>query len=199
MLDNARSRAVAAHILDPIAKALLALRLTASSVTVLGALGSILVSVLCVAQGRFLLAAVLILPLAGADAIDGTMARIAGTQGPWGAFLDSTTDRITDGAIFASIAWWLLNDGDVPAAIAALVGLIAGFVTSYIRAKAESLGVECKVGIAERPERVGGVMLGVFLAGIGFDMMLPVLVYVIAVLSCVTVLQRMLVVHRTLG
>mgnify|MGYP006286503877 CR=1 FL=1 len=199
MLDNARSRALAAHILDPISKALLALRLTASSVTVLGALGSILVSVLCVAQGRFLLAAVLMLPLAGADAIDGTMARIAGTQGPWGAFLDSTTDRITDGAIFASIAWWLMRDGDTASAIAALVGLIAGFVTSYIRAKAESLGVECKVGIAERPERVGGAMLGVFLAGIGFDIMLPVLVYVIAVLSCVTVMQRMLVVRRALG
>lgn len=199
MLDNARTRAIAAHILDPIAKVLLALRMSASSITVLGALGSIAVSVVLVAQGDFLLAAVLMLPLAGADAIDGTMARIAGTQGPWGAFLDSTTDRITDGAIFASIAWWFLRAGDTSAAIAALVALIAGFVTSYSRAKAESLDVECKVGIAERPERVGGVMLGIFLAGLGFDVMLPVLVYVIAVLSCITVLQRVLVVRRALG
>ena len=199
MLDNAKSRSVAAHILNPIARALLALRLSASAVTVIGAAGSIVVAVTCIAQGKFLLSAILMLPLAGADAIDGTMARIANTQGPWGSFLDSSTDRFTDGAIFASIAWWFLAEGESAVAVAALVGLIAGFATSYIRAKAESLGVECKVGIAERPERVGGVMLGVFLAGVGFDIMLPVLVYVIAALSLITVWQRMAVVHRALG
>jgi CDP-diacylglycerol--glycerol-3-phosphate 3-phosphatidyltransferase len=198
MLDNAKSRSIAAHVLDPVAKALLAMRLSASAVTVLGAIGSIAVAVTCIAHGRFLLAAILMLPLAGADAIDGTMARIARTQGPWGSFLDSTTDRFTDGAIFAAISWWCMSQGDTGTAIAALVGLIAGFATSYIRAKAESLGVECKVGIAERPERVGGVMLGVFLAGIGLDVMLPVLVYVVGVLSCITVGQRMAVVRRAL-
>lgn len=199
MLDNAKSRSVAAHVLDPIARVLLAMRLSASAVTILGAIGSIVVAVTCVAHGRFLLAAVLMFPLAGADAIDGTMARIANTQGPWGSFLDSATDRFTDGAIFAAIAWWFMTQDQQPIAIAALVGMIAGFATSYIRAKAESLGVECKVGIAERPERVGGVMLGVFLAGIGFDVMLPVAVYVIAALSCITVAQRFAVVHRALA
>lgn len=199
MLDNAKSRSVAAHVLDPIARVLLAMRLSASAVTILGAIGSIVVAVTCVAHGRFLLAAVLMFPLAGADAIDGTMARIANTQGPWGSFLDSATDRFTDGAIFAAIAWWFMTQDQQPIAIAALVGMIAGFATSYIRAKAESLGVECKVGIAERPERVGGVMLGVFLAGIGFDVMLPVAVYVIAALSCITVAQRFAVVYRALA
>lgn len=198
MLDNARTRSIAAYVLDPIAKGLLALRLTASAVTVLGAVGSIAVSVFLVARGEFLLAAVLMLPLAGADAIDGTMARISNSQGPWGAFLDSTTDRITDGVIFASLAWWFGSQNDAGIAVAAIVGLIAGFVTSYIRAKAESLGVECKVGIAERPERVGGVTLGIFLAGIGFEVMLPVLVVVVAVLACVTVGQRIVVVRRAL-
>lgn len=198
MLDNARTRSIAAYVLDPIAKALLALRLTASSVTVLGAIGSIAVSVFLVARGEFLLASVLMLPLAGADAIDGTMARISNSQGPWGSFLDSTTDRITDGVIFASLAWWFGAQADAVIAVAAIVGLIAGFVTSYIRAKAESLGVECKVGIAERPERVGGVMLGIFLAGIGFELMLPILIVVVAVLACVTVVQRVVVVRRAL-
>lgn len=198
MLDNARTRSIAAYVLDPIAKALLALRLTASAVTVLGAIGSIAVSVFLVARGEFLLASVLMLPLAGADAIDGTMARISNSQGPWGSFLDSTTDRITDGVIFASLAWWFGAQADAVIAVAAIVGLIAGFVTSYIRAKAESLGVECKVGIAERPERVGGVMLGIFLAGIGFELMLPILIVVVAVLACVTVVQRVVVVRRAL-
>lgn len=198
MLDNARSRAIAAHVLDPIARGLLAMRFSASAVTLLGAAGSVAVAITCIAHGRFLLAAALMLPLAGADAIDGTMARIAKTQGPWGSFLDSTTDRFTDGAIFGAITWWFMQQGDSGSAVAAFVGMIAGFATSYIRAKAESLGVECKVGIAERPERVGGVMLGVLLAGLGFEVMLPVLVYVVAGLSCVTVVQRMRVVHRAL-
>lgn len=198
MLDNARSRAIAAHVLDPVARGLLSLRLSASAVTIIGAVGSMLVAVTCIAQGRFLLATVLMLPLAGADAIDGTMARISGTQGAWGAFLDSTTDRFTDGAIFAAVAWWFITEGESATAIAALVGLIAGFATSYIRAKAESLSVECKVGIAERPERVGGIMLGVLLSGLGLHAMLPILVYVIAVLSCITVVQRVRVVHRAL-
>lgn len=199
MLDNAKSRSIAAHLLDPIAKGLLALRLSASAVTVLGALGSVVVAITCVAQGRFLLSAVLMLPLLGADAVDGTMARLSNSEGPWGSFLDSSTDRITDGALFAALAWWFVRNGQELIAVAALVALVAGFVTSYVRAKAESLAVECKVGIAERPERVGGVMVGVFFAGIGFDVMLPVLVIVIAVLSCVTVVQRFVVVHRALG
>ena len=198
MLDNRRTRSIAAHVLDPVAKGLLGLRLSASAVTLLGAAGSVLVAVFLIARGDFLWAAILMLPLAGADAIDGTMARIAGTQGPWGSFLDSTTDRVTDGAIFASLAWWFIEQGDSGAALAATIGLIAGFVTSYVRAKAESLQVECHVGIAERPERVGGAMLGVFLAGIGIDVALPVLLYVIAALSCITVVQRVVVVHRAL-
>lgn len=198
MLDNARTRSLAAYILDPVAKALLAMRLSASAVTVLGAIGSIVVSICFIAQGRFLVAAVLMLPLAGADAIDGTMARISNSVGPWGAFLDSTTDRITDGAIFASVAWWFIAQGEPFAGAAALVALIAGFVTSYVRAKAESLGVECKVGIAERPERVGGVMLGLFLAGLGFEGMLTFLTILIALLACITVVQRVVVVRRAL-
>lgn len=198
MLDNEKSRSIAAHVLDPVAKALLALRLSASSVTVLGAVGSVVVAVTCIAQGKFLLSAILMLPLLGADAIDGTMARIANTQGPWGSFLDSSTDRITDGVLFAALAWWFVQNGNSVIAVAAIVALIAGFVTSYVRAKAESLNVECKVGVAERPERVGGVMLGVFLAGVGFESMLPVLIVVIAALSCITVVQRFAVVHRAL-
>lgn len=198
MLDNPRSRAIASHVLDPIARVLLALRLTASSITLLGGVGAIAVAVLLIARGQFLLASVLMLPLAGADAIDGTMARLAGTQSRWGSFLDSTTDRLTDGAIFAALAWWFLKSGDDMSALAAFVTLIAGFATSYIRAKAEALNVECKVGIAERPERVGGAALGMFLSGIGFATMLPILVWLVAALSCITVGQRIAVVRSSL-
>ena len=199
MLDNAKSREVASVILDPIAKGLLALRLTPSMITVFGAVASITVAISCIANGKFLLAAVLTFLFAGADAVDGTMARISGKQSAWGSFLDSSTDRITDGSIFAALAWWFVIDGQRATAIAALVALVGGFVTSYVRAKAESLNVECKVGIAERPERVGAVLAGMFLTGVGISAALPAFVYLIATLSCVTVVQRFVVVHRALA
>ena len=197
MLDNSRSRALAAHLVDPVAKGMLRLGLSASAVTVLGSMGSVLVSAVFVAQGQFVLAAILMLPLAGADLLDGTMARISGTSGPWGAFLDSTTDRITDGAIFAAFVWWA-HDQSAALAVAALVALIAGFVTSYARAKAESLHVECNVGIAERPERVGGIMAAAFLAGLGVPYILPFMIWLLALLSSVTVWQRMNLVRKAL-
>lgn len=197
MLDNARSRSIAAHLVDPIAKALLRIGLTASAVTVLGSIGSILVSAFLVAQGRFVLATLLMLPLAGADLLDGTMARISGTSGPWGAFLDSTTDRITDGAIFAAFVWWA-SERSAPLTVAAMVALIAGFVTSYARAKAESINVECKVGVAERPERVGGIMGAAFLSGLGVPYILPGMIWLLAILSSITVWQRMAVVRKAL-
>jgi CDP-diacylglycerol--glycerol-3-phosphate 3-phosphatidyltransferase len=197
MLDNERTRSIAAHIVDPIAKGLLRIGLSASAVTVLGSIGSVLVSALLIAQGRFVLAFVLMVPLAGADLLDGTMARISGTSGPWGSFLDSTTDRITDGAIFAAFVWWALDESPL-LAVVAMVALVAGFVTSYARAKAESLGIDCKVGVAERPERVGGIMTAALLAGLGVPFVLPATIWLLALLSSITVWQRMAVVHKAL-
>jgi CDP-diacylglycerol--glycerol-3-phosphate 3-phosphatidyltransferase len=197
MLDNERTRSIAAHIVDPIAKGLLRIGLSASAVTVLGSIGSVLVSALLIAQGRFVFAFVLMVPLAGADLLDGTMARISGTSGPWGSFLDSTTDRITDGAIFAAFVWWALDESPL-LAVVAMVALVAGFVTSYARAKAESLGIDCKVGVAERPERVGGIMTAALLAGLGVPFVLPATIWLLALLSSITVWQRMAVVHKAL-
>lgn len=198
MLDNARTRAIASVIVDPVARGLLALRLTPSAVTVLGSAGAIAVSILLIAKGSFLTAALLMLPLAGADLLDGTMARLSGTVSRWGSFLDSTTDRITDGAIFGAFTWWAM-DQDVRLAFAGFVALVAGFVTSYARAKAESLGIECKVGVAERAERVGGIIGAAGLAGLGVPYILPAMFYLLAVLSCITVWQRMALVHRSLA
>lgn len=198
MLDNARVRKAASTVLDPVARALLRMHATPAGVTVAGSIGAVIVSVCLIARGVFLPAALLMLPLAGADALDGTMARISGTASRWGGFLDSTTDRITDGAIFASFAWWAF-DADRRLAVAAIVALIAGFVTSYTRAKAESLGIECKVGVAERPERVGGIMTAAGLAGLGVPYVLPIALYLIALLSCVTVWQRASLVRRSLA
>lgn len=198
MLDNQRVRSAVGHIVEPVAKGLLAMRATASGVTVAGSIGAIAVSVFLIAHGHFLAAVLLMIPLAGADLLDGTMARLSGTSSRWGSFLDSTTDRITDGAIFSAFTWWAMaTDGRL--AVACFVALVSGFVTSYARAKAESLGVECKVGIMERPERVAGIMAAAGLSGLGVPYLLPAAIYAIALLSCVTVWQRVSLVRRALA
>ena len=197
MLDNQKARGFIGHVINPVARALVAIGLSASAVTIIGSLGSILVSVLLIAQGRFVLAFVLMTPLVAADLLDGTMARMTGTTGPWGSFLDSTTDRITDGAMFAAFVWWSAQQSGA-LAFAASTALIAGFVTSYARAKAESINVACNVGIAERAERVIGVMVAALLQGLGVPYVLPAMLWLLAGLSCITVWQRMRVVYKAL-
>lgn len=186
-----------AHVINPPARALVAMGVSASAVTIASSIGSILVSALLIAQGRFVLAFVLTMPLLAGDLLDGAIARLTGTTGPWGSFLDSTTDRITDGAMFAAFVWWAMRENDA-LVVAAFIALIAGFVTSYARAKAESIGVACNVGIAERAERVLGVMGAALLQGLGVPYVLPAMIWVLAVLSSITVWQRMNLVHRAL-
>lgn len=197
MLDNDRSRSIAARFVEPVARGLLSLRLSPDSITILGSIGVSAVAIAFVATGDWVPAAIALPLLLATDLLDGTMARVSGRQGPWGSFLDSTTDRITDGALFAALAYWAANSGDSLLTVAAAVALIAGFVTSYIRAKAESVGVDCKVGIAERAERVGGVWLGIAAMALGLNL-LPAIVYLLAVLSTITVAQRIVHVRRAL-
>ena len=105
--------------------------------------------------------------------MDGAVARARGTSGPWGAFLDSTLDRVGDGAVFGALALWYAGDGNNTTLCAvALYDLVAGVVTSYAKARAESLGMTCNVGIAERSERLIAVLVLTGFSGM-FD--LPVL------------------------
>jgi CDP-diacylglycerol--glycerol-3-phosphate 3-phosphatidyltransferase len=132
------------------------------------------------------------------DLLDGTMARMSGRSGPWGAFLDSTLDRVADGAIFGGVVLGLAHAGDMLSAAAALLALVGGGVVSYAKARAESIGVECNVGIAERAERIIVLLLAVFLTGLGVPYVLPVAVWLLAALTWITVGQRILHVRRQL-
>ena len=100
MLNNAAARKVVSGVIDPPARALLRMHVSPDAVTIAGTVGVVVVSVLCLPRGLFLLALILIGLMAFSDLIDGSMARQAGTSGPWGNFLDATLDRIADGAIF---------------------------------------------------------------------------------------------------
>jgi CDP-diacylglycerol---glycerol-3-phosphate 3-phosphatidyltransferase len=135
------------------------------------------------------------------DTLDGRYSRMSGKGSPFGAFLDSTLDRIEEGVVLAAVGAQFAEDGDSFAVAAVVVAVVASLMVSYTRARAEALGVECKVGIADRPVRVVILSAGLILAkgaGIVDVELLEPAVYVLAVLSVVTVLQRILHVRREL-
>jgi len=130
------------------------------------------------------------------DALDGTMARLRGPAGKFGALLDSSMDRIADGAIFASLAYWLFTTGESGAAVGALLVLVTSQVISYVRARAEALGLTANVGLIERPERLIGIGVGGLCAGFGWPVGMYIVLWVLGVLSVVTVGQRFVHVYR---
>lgn len=200
MLDNARARNAIAQSVNPLAKTLLSWKFTPDSITWAGTLGTVFVSVTCISQGRFLLGGILLIVLSLSDLLDGTMARMQQSASSWGAFLDSTLDRVSDAAIIGGVAYYYSNHPEVSElhpTTAALIALVMGMLTSYVRARAEGLGVDCKVGIAERAERSIIILTGLIFTGLGIAI-LPVTLWVLAALTSVTVLQRIVHVRRLL-
>lgn len=146
------------------------------------------------ALGHLLVGTVIVTAFALTDALDGTMARMQGEARRFGALLDSSMDRIADGAVFGAVAYYLAGQGNpYGGAIAALIVLVLSQVTSYVKARAQSLGLNADVGIAERFERLALVGLGGLISGADRDWSwgLPVALWVLTVLCVVTVLQRL--------
>jgi CDP-diacylglycerol--glycerol-3-phosphate 3-phosphatidyltransferase len=190
-------RPAVGRIVGPLAAFLLRIGVTPDMVTVFGLLGAAAGSLGLIARGHFFSGGVVVTFFVLTDALDGTMARMRGPAGSWGAYLDSTLDRIADASVFSALVLWYAGDGDDTVLLAvSLFCLVAGVVTSYAKARAEGLGMTCNVGIAERAERLILVLAGVILAGMGLDIALPVLLWVLAVASAITVGQRLVEVHR---
>ncbi len=198
MLNNAGARAVMAHVIDPVARGLLRLRVSPDAVTLVGTVGVSAAALWFFPRQQWFLGALVITLFVFSDMLDGTMARLSGRQGPWGAFLDSTLDRVGDGAVFGGLLLGFLHLGDTRTAAAALACLVGALVVSYAKARAESVGAECDVGIAERSERLIAALVAAGLYGLGVPYLLPVVLWVLAVLTWVTVLQRMLHVRAQL-
>jgi CDP-diacylglycerol--glycerol-3-phosphate 3-phosphatidyltransferase len=198
MLNNASARKAVSGAVDPLAKGLLRIGLSPDAVTVIGTVGTCAAALWFFPREQWVVGTLIITALVISDLLDGTMARILGRSGPWGAFLDSTLDRVADGAIFGGVVLGLAHSGDTLSAAAALLALVGGGVVSYAKARAESIGVECNVGIAERAERIIVLLLAVFLTGLGVPYVLPVAVWLLAALTWITVGQRILHVRRQL-
>ena len=136
------------------------------------------------------------------DTLDGRYSRMSGKGSPFGAFLDSTLDRIEEGIVLTAVAADFAREGRSGAAAAVVVAVLASLMVSYTRARAEALGVECKVGIATRPVRVVILSIGLIFAkgaSLGDFSLLAPAVYVLAALSVITVAQRIWHVKRALA
>ncbi|CAM3255135.1 Phosphatidylinositol phosphate synthase [Stackebrandtia soli] len=196
---NVAGRAAAAKVLDPIGAGLVRLGLAPNVITLIGTTGVVAGCVFLVARGQLAWGLVVVALAVCTDLLDGAMARAKGVSSRFGAMLDSTMDRIADGAIFASLAYWLAVSGDRSSAVAALICLVAAEVVSYTKARAESLGASCDVGIAERPERLILIGIGALIHIVGVPYAMAVTLWLLAVMSVVTVAQRVLHVRRQLS
>lgn len=198
MLNNKEARSVVAKVIDPVAKRLVAMGVTPDAITYIGAAGTSAAALWFFPRGQFIVGVLVILLFVFSDLLDGTMARMRGTAGPWGNYLDSTLDRIADGAVFGSILIYFATRGEGLATASAWVCLVGGFTISYAKARAESVGAEANVGIAERAERLIVVLAAAFIQGLGVTWALPAALTVLAVLTVVTVGQRFAHVRKQL-
>jgi CDP-diacylglycerol--glycerol-3-phosphate 3-phosphatidyltransferase len=195
---NRHARGFFTTLFTPLARWLLKIGVSPDAVTVVGTAGVVVGALVFYPLGQLWWGTLFITAFIFSDVLDGIMARMRDTGGRWGNFLDSTLDRIADGALFAGLAIWFFTGGaDYAIAVAAMLCLVLGMVVSYARAKAESLGFTANVGIAERAERLVSVLVITGFTGLGLPhVVLLVTLGLLAVASLVTVVQRVVTVRR---
>jgi CDP-diacylglycerol---glycerol-3-phosphate 3-phosphatidyltransferase len=192
-----RFRGWSASVLSPIARLLVRLGVSPDVVTIVGTLGVVMGALICFPQGWLWQGALVVMVFVISDMIDGLMAKITGTASNWGAFLDSTSDRLGDAAVFGGILLYFVyrQDSTLWAGIA-LAALVFGQWTSYVKARAESLGFTCSGGLAARADRLVIILAGALIAGLGVPYVLNVAVAALAVTSMITVVQRIAQVRK---
>ncbi|WP_179813850.1 phosphatidylinositol phosphate synthase [Allostreptomyces psammosilenae] len=201
---NKYARAFFTRVLTPIASVLLRAGISPDVVTLVGTAGVVAGALVFYPRGAFFWGTVVIALFVFSDLVDGTMARLSGRSTKWGAFLDSTLDRVADAAVFGGLAMWFAGEGDNQMMVAlALFCLASGQVVSYTKARAESLGLRCDVsGLVERAERLVISLVATGLAGLHdfgvpwVDWLLPIALWLLAVGSAITLVQRMTAVRR---
>ncbi|MBA9005098.1 phosphatidylinositol phosphate synthase [Thermomonospora cellulosilytica] len=184
------------RVLTPIGQAVARTGVSPNMITVIGTVGVVASALGLYPLGEFFWGTVVITAFVLFDMLDGAVARVTGKISKWGAFLDSTSDRVADAAIFAGLMAGLLDADRRPLAYVALYCLVAGVVVSYAKARAEGLGYTCDVGIAERSERLIIVLVAAGLDGLGVPYVLAGALWLLAALSTFTVGQRFLAVRR---
>ncbi|MGP3953782.1 phosphatidylinositol phosphate synthase [Streptomyces sp. 7N604] len=201
---NKYARAFFTRVLTPFAALLLRLGVSPDAVTIAGTAGVVAGALVFFPQGELFWGTVVITLFVFSDLVDGNMARQLGRSSRWGAFLDSTLDRVADAAIFGGLALWYAGGGDSLVLCAVTIFCLAsGQVVSYTKARGESIGLPVNVnGLVERAERLVISLVAAGLAGLHtfgvpyIEVLLPVALWVVAVGSLVTLGQRMVTVRR---
>lgn len=195
---SVHGRKPAAVVVEPLAKGLLKIGLTPNATTIAGTALTVLSSVALIPTGHLVWAAVLSLFFAAFDMVDGTMARLRGGGTAFGATLDASCDRLTDGALFGAIAMWLIYvEGAAPVNVAVcLAVLVLSQTISYIKARGEAGGLTIVGGLIERPERLILGLGGLALEGFGVPHAVVVSLWILVIGSAFTVVQRLLLAKR---
>lgn len=186
------------RVITPVASFALRIGITANAVTWVGAAVVVTSALFFYPRGDFFLGTLIICFAALSDLFDGTMARISKAGASrWGGFLDSTIDRITDSAILIGVSIYLIAQDD-PLTIVVIITLVTGVLVPYIRAKAESLGIACAGGLAERTERLIISLCAIGFHGLGISYILSIGMWLLATLGIYTVIQRMIIIKKAL-
>jgi CDP-diacylglycerol---glycerol-3-phosphate 3-phosphatidyltransferase len=176
-------------------------RLTPNAISITGLIGNVIAAAL-ILEHHFVLAGIAFILGSVCDMFDGRYSRMSGKGTPFGAFLDSTLDRVEEGIVLAAVAAWFAQERNDFAVGATVVAVVGSYMVSYTRARAEALGVECKVGIASRAVRVVILSVGLVFGAQelipGLDLLEPA-IYVMAALTVFTAFQRVLHVRRQLA
>lgn len=192
-----RFRGAAARFFGPPARFFNRHGVSPDTVTAIGTIGVMIGALVCFPLGWLWQGTLIVTVFVVGDMLDGQMAKLSGTASNWGAFLDSTLDRLGDGAIFGGLLLYFAYERQAPTWTAfTLAALVMGQLTSYVRARAESLGYRADGGLAARADRILIILVPTFLAGLGVPYVLEAAVAFLAVAGCITVVQRSRSVYR---
>jgi CDP-diacylglycerol--glycerol-3-phosphate 3-phosphatidyltransferase len=195
------SRAAFVKVTTPVAKAFLRAGFTPDSVTIIGTAGTVIAALTLFPVGQLWWGAVAVSLFVLADMLDGAMARVRGGGTRFGAVLDATCDRLGDGAVFSGLLWWAaFGVHSASLVVATLICLVTSQVISYIKARAEASGLRGDGGFIERPERLIIVLIGAGFSGLfHLPWLLPAAMWVLAIASLITFVQRLHTVRRSPG
>jgi CDP-diacylglycerol--glycerol-3-phosphate 3-phosphatidyltransferase len=177
------------RVVDPVAVFLLRIGITPNGMTFFGSLGTSAMALWLWPQGEYFWGTMGVIAFIFSDLLDGTMARISKKSSQWGAFFDSTIDRVVDVALIGALLLSLLKTDD-RLALVAFAALIGGFLVSYVKARAQALSLECDGGFAERAQRVIILLTAVGFAGLGVPYILAIGIWILAISSLATFVFR---------
>jgi len=185
------------RLFNPVVQALARTPVTPNMITVAGTVGVSASALALFPIGELFPGAFSATVFVFTDMLDGMLARVKGDSGLWGAFLDSTMDRVGDAAVFGGLTiWFIRNPADHVLAVVTLFCLACGLCVSYVKARAQSLGLKCDVGLIERPERLIIGLTSAGLSGLGVPYILPIGLWALAAGSLFTLGQRMHAIHQ---